>query len=390
MKKGVVLKKGKERFFENRHLWIFSGAIESFPDDFEDGEVRPVLNFNREVLGYAYFHRGMSLSGRVISFGSGDPMVVMKQNILQAIDLREKLVQNAATNGYRLINGEGDLLPGLIVDQYDRALVIQSGTLGMDRLKNFVVETLAKTGKFTGIYEKSVGGSRKEESLQDQVAVLWGEDQGQIAIVENGLKFLVDWRHGQKTGFFLDQRPMRELVMKYAKGRKVLNAFAYTGGFSIYALKGGASKVDSIDISERAAQAISQHLELNQFDTSGNQVFCQDVFEFVTKENLDYDFVILDPPAFAKKKKDIPSAINGYRTINRLAIEKMPKKSLLLTCSCSYYIDEKMFREMLFQAAREAKRESKIIGRHILGVDHPINIYHPESDYLKSYLLYIE
>ena len=271
MKQGVILKKGKERFFENRHPWIFSGAIEAFPDDFVDGQIIPVMTSKKEVLAYAYFHRGMSLAGRVVSFGRGDPMIAMEENILRAIDLREKLVQNAGTNAYRLINGEGDLLPGLIVDRYASALVLQSGTLGMDCLKGWIVQTLVKTGKFSAIYEKSVGGSRKEESLQDQIGVLFGEDQGEIPIIENGLRFLVDWRGGQKTGFFLDQRPMRELVMKYSMGRKVLNAFGYTGGFSVYALNGGALSVDSIDISEKAVAGIDKHVQLNQLGSSNNR-----------------------------------------------------------------------------------------------------------------------
>ncbi len=390
MKQGVILKKGREKFFEHRHPWIFSGAIEAYPDDFEEGQVCPVLTWGKQLLGYAYFHSKISLSGRIVSFGKSDPMMAIRENLLSAIQLREKLLQNPEINAYRLVNGEGDRLPGLIIDKYDDALVLQSGTLGMDRLKTLVGETLAKTGKCQALYEKSTGGSRKEESLQDQVGVLWGEDRGQIPIIENGLKFLIDWRHGQKTGFFLDQRPMRELVLKYGSGRKVLNAFAYTGGFSLYALKGGAVRVDSIDISERAVSAINDHMDLNRFERANHRAICQDVFQFLSKEELEYDFVILDPPAFAKKKKDIPSAINGYRAINRLAMEKMPKQSLLLTCSCSYYVDESMFREMLFQAACEAKREVKIIGRHVMGIDHPINIYHPESDYLKSLLLYLD
>ena len=385
----VVLKKGKERFFTSRHPWIFSGAIASFPDQFEQGKIFPVKSSYGELLGYAYFHQKMSLSGRVVSFGAEDPYDAIKKNIDHACRLRQELLQKG-TNAFRLINGEGDLLPGLIVDQYDKSLVVQSGTLGMDHLLEFVCEILSNQGRYTAIYEKSTGGSRKEEGLNERVEVLYGSDQLEIAVLENHFKFIVDWRRGQKTGFFLDQRSMREVVMKHSLNRRVLNAFCYTGGFSVYALAGGAEIVDSIDISERATEMTQRHLAINGFQKEKNRTICEDVFEFLSQGELNYNFVILDPPAFAKKKKDIPKAIAGYRMINQRAMEKMPSQSLLLTCSCSYYVNEEKFREMLFQAAREAKRGVKIVGRHISGMDHPSNLFHPEGDYLKSYLLYLD
>lgn len=385
----VVLKKGKEVIFKNKHLWIFSGAIASYPDLFENGSIQTVVSSNHEVLGHAYFNRDMSLAGRIVSFGDKDPYDSIKKNIANAMSLRKSFIDEKHTNAYRLINGEGDFLPGLVVDRYADYLVLQSYTLGMDGLKDFIVDSLMEIDQFKAVYEKSSSPSRREEKLKESVTVLKGKDIEDLPILENGLQFNVNWRRGQKTGFFLDQREMREKVRALSQGRTMLNCFSYTGGFSIYALSGGAKKVDSIDISHDAVEKVKNHLEINQFNSTKNLCLKEDVFDFLTNKPLPYDFVILDPPAFAKKKRDILQAKNGYRALNFLALSKMPSQSLLLTCSCSYYIHEKDFQELLFQAAREANREVKIISKHIQALDHPVSLFHPESDYLKSFLLYI-
>lgn len=385
----VILKKGKEVIFKNRHLWIFSGAIAAYPDHFENGSIQSVLSSTGELLGHAYFNKDISIAGRIVSFGSIDPYHFIKENIQEAIAMRSQFFDEKQTNAYRLINGEADALPGLIVDKYNDCLVLQSFTLGMDRLKEYVVDCLIKTGKYNSIFEKSTSSSRREESLKEHIAILHGSNCPVIDIIEHGLKFKIEWEKGQKTGFFLDQREMRAKVRDLSHNRAVLNCFSYTGGFSVYALAGGAKSVDSIDISASAVDMAKANLELNGFDSISNPCISEDVFNFLTHKALPYDFVILDPPAFAKKKRDIDQAINGYRRINILALSKMPKRSLLLTCSCSYYIDEQMFKELLFQAAREAKRNVSIISKHIHGIDHPVNIFHPESDYLKSFLLYV-
>lgn len=386
----IRLKKGKEAIFKNRHLWLFSGAVESWPDDFINGSIQKIESFEGECLGYGYFHRGLSLAGRILSFGQDDPYKTIQENIKKAIVLRRTFFNKQQTNAYRLINGEGDFLPGLIVDKYNECLVLQSYTLGMDHLKSFIVECLVKEDQYNSIFEKSVSSVRKEERLQEQVGMLYGEDKEGTTILENGLKFLVNWKTGQKTGFFLDQREMRALVGKLSYQKRVLNCFSYTGGFSIYALAGGAKQVDSLDISATATHLAQENLLLNNFDPQIHHCIKEDVFDFLTTKPLPYELIILDPPAFAKKKRDIPQAVKGYRKINSLAFAKAPEKSLVLTCSCSYYLDEQMFQEILFQAAREARREIKILAKHIQGMDHPVNIFHPESHYLKSFLLYIE
>jgi 23S rRNA (cytosine1962-C5)-methyltransferase len=267
--------------------------------------------------------------------------------------------------------------------------VIQSGALGMDMLIGKLTEYLSKKGAWKGIFEKSTGSSRKEEKLGEKIGVLFGEDQEEILIQENGLCFQVNWRKGQKTGFFLDQREMRHLIKNLSCAKTVLNCFSYSGGFSVYALAGQAKFVHSVDISEQAIAWVEKNCQLNGFDSSLYKNQAVDAFNFLNQNPLDYDMIILDPPAFAKKKQDIPKASRGYREINTQVLKKMPSKSLLLTCSCSYYMEESLFQTILFQAAKAAKREVQILSKHLMGVDHPINIYHPEINYLKSYLLYV-
>lgn len=389
MNDGVVLKKGKEVIFENKHLWIFSGAIASFPKDFKNGHIYPVFDFQNRKLGSAFFNKEKSLCGRILSFSEKEPISALFEHIDRAISLRELSVKSEVTNAYRLINGEADFVPGLIIDQYSEYLVLQSGCLGIDLLKDQVVSFLAKKGKWKGIFEKSSGSSRKEESLKESIGVLFGDDKQNIQIKENGITFNVDWRRGQKTGFFLDQREMRKKIESLSKGKKVLNCFCYSGGFSLYAVKGGALHVDSIDISAQAIEWVSENFKQNpDLQGSHSEKAC-DAFKFLQEDPLDYDLIILDPPAFAKKKHDIASASKGYREINYKVLSKIPSKSFLLTCSCSYYMEESVFQTLLFQAAKMANREVQIVSKHLLGLDHPINLFHPESSYLKSFLLYI-
>lgn len=380
----VILKKGKEAIFQNRHQWIFSGAISSFPDSFEEGGILPIFSYSKELLGYGYFHTSQSLCGRIVSFGTFDPWKTIYDSLDRAIALRDTLFDGKETNAYRLVNGEGDHLPGLIIDQYDNFLVLQSGTLGMDKMLPKIVEFLIAKKRWKGIFEKSASNSRKEEGLKDVVRVLHGEEVEEIAIVENGLRFPVQWKKGQKTGFFIDQREMRNLVKDVSRNRKVLNCFCYTGGFSVYALAGGARGVDSVDISRPALDVAEKALQWNHQTGS---VIEADAFDFLRNSPLDYDLIILDPPAFVKKHKDLQQGIKGYREINSTVLSKMPKDSLLLTCSCSYYMDNDLFRTTLFQAARAAKRNVQILKESSHPLDHPISLFHPESRYLKGYLL---
>lgn len=385
----VVLKKGREKAIHNRHHWIFSGAVEFLPT-FNNGDILKVYSSDKELLGSAYFNNRSSIIGRMVAFGDIDPIENIKRLLNRALKLREKLFENTCTNGYRLVNGEGDSLPGLIIDRYNDVLVIQITTLGMEKLKKTVVDCLVKNLTPRSIYEKSNVPARKDEGLSPFAGLIFGEDVSVVKISENGLSFQVDIKGGQKTGFFFDQREMRKQVGALAKNKKVLNCFSYTGGFSVYASAGGAIRVDSVDLSQAAIDLASQNVANNHLDLSQHSFLAEDAFEYLHKASLDYELVILDPPAFAKKQKDIIAACRGYKEINRIAMKKMPAGSLLLTCSCSFHVNAELFQKVLFQAAAEAGRQVRIVGRHILAADHPINIFHPEGDYLKSLLLYIE
>jgi 23S rRNA (cytosine1962-C5)-methyltransferase len=383
----ITLKPGKEKPLLQKHHWIFSGAVASIKGA-ENGALFQVVSAKGDPLGVAYANKKSSILARMISFETGDPLQAIDSHLHSAISLRKHLIPSNTT-AYRVVNGEGDLLPGLIVDKYGDYLIIQISTLGMERLKPLILDKLQGLLKPKGILEKSELPSRKEEGLQPVTTILSGTIPEQIEILENGLKFLVEPQKGQKTGFFLDQREMRSHVREIAKGKRVLNCFSYTGGFSVYAAAGGAASVDSADISKDATELAKRNMAINGFNLPDAQFHAEDVFEFL-RAPLPYDLVILDPPAFAKRAKDVVNGCRGYKEINRLAMQKMPKDSILITCSCSYHVDEELFQKVVFQAALEAGRNAKLIGRHRQAADHPVNLYHPEGDYLKSLILWLE
>ncbi|MEI6080161.1 MAG: class I SAM-dependent rRNA methyltransferase [bacterium] len=387
--KKVTLKKGREAPVRNRHHWIFSGAIDNIPL-YDNGEILAVYSFDGTFLGHAYFNKNTDIAGRMINFDHTHPLEALKANILKAIELRESFFDKS-TNCFRLVNGEGDSVPGLIIDKYNDVIVVQVSTLGMELMKSHVIRCLIDFygNKISCIYEKSNMNSRKKEGINSFEGLLHGKEKTRVEVVENGIKFSVDIIKGQKTGLFLDMREMRKFVMDISKGKKVMNCFCYTGGFSLNAIKGGAEKADSIDISEDAINNAKENFKLNGVDLVNNKLIVGDVFDFLRKEQLNYDLVILDPPAFAKKKSDIENAKKGYYEINMTALSKMPPKSMLLTCSCSYHVDEVTFERVIAKAAKDAKRDIRIISKHRLAADHPINIYHTEFDYLKSLLLYV-
>jgi 23S rRNA (cytosine1962-C5)-methyltransferase len=384
----VILKKNRDKPIRQRHHWIFSGAVQSLPD-FDDGDILPVASSDGEFLGSAYFNRKSSIIGRMLSFDRTPPLRSVEQRLLDALALRRDLVEPAG-NAQRLVNGEGDGLPGLVVDRYADVLVIQVATLGMEKLKPMILGHLIRSLSPRSIYERSDLPTRREEGLPDFEGGLYGENIESVEIRENGLRFLVEIRGSQKTGFYLDLREMRTLVRTLAKGRRVLNCFCYTGGFTVAALAGGAASVDSVDSSEPAISLARRNLSFNGFSENDNHLIVADVFEFLRREVPPYDFIILDPPAFAKKKTDVVPACRGYKDINRLALKKTAPQGLLLTLSCSHFVDESLFQQVVFQAAAEAGREVRIIQRHRLAFDHPVNVYHPESEYLKGFLLYVQ
>jgi len=388
MDRAVILKPGKEKSLNQRHPWIFSGAIASLPS-FEDGDVLSVYSSDKKYLASAYFHHATSIAGRVLSFEQKDLSCLIQMKIQDAVSMRRQLF-SSSTTGYRLINAEGDGLPGLIVDFYDGVLVIQISTCGMERLKPVLLEHLIQICNPIAIYEKSCSSSREKEGLQPFEGHLYGEKTEEVVFLENGLRFISPLTNGQKTGFFFDQREMRALVQKYAEGKRVLNCFSYTGGFSLYGLKGGAGHITTVDVSRSAIDIAKRNFALNDYPAEKHSFIETDAFDFLRKSKMDFDLVILDPPAFAKKRSDVVSACRGYKDINRLVMEKIPSNSYLLTCSCSYFLEPSPFTTLLFQAASEAGRSVQILHSHIQAADHPVSIFHPEGNYLKSSFLLIK
>ncbi len=384
----VKLRAGREKSVLQRHPWIFSGAIAAWPDRLEDGDLAAIAAADGRQLGYAYVNRRCSIAARLVAFGETDPRAAIRESLARAVALRRALFDPERTNAARLVNGEGDALPGLIVDQYADALVVQISTLGMERLKPLALETLVELVQPRAIYEKSDVAARYEEGLTDAVGLLYGRDFGPLVVVENGLRFYADLKRGQKTGLFLDQRDMRALTEELAAGRRVLNGFAYTGGFSVYAARGGAARVVSADSSGGALRLAQGNYALNGFPVAPEDFVEADMFAYLRAlEAGAFDLIILDPPAFARKKEDAPRAGRAYKDLNRLALAKVAPGGLVLTCSCSRFVDEKLFGQIVFQAASEAGRNVRILHRHRQALDHPVSVFHPEGSYLKSLLL---
>ncbi len=386
----LILKKGKEKPVKNYHHWIFSGAVASLSESAEDGSLVSVYSSDHERLGTAYINRASSIIARMVDFSDADPLIAIEESIDNALTLRQSLFHDKETTAYRLINAEGDRLPGLIVDKYGDYLVIQVATLGIEKLKPLILEMLQKKVRPKGIYEKSSLPARREEGLTEYEGLLTGDLAEHVLVKENGISYVVDIVGGQKTGFFLDQREMRQLVREYAKDKNVLNCFSYTGGFSLAALAGNAARVTSVDVSLPAIERAEENAVLNTMQDRHRGIVA-DVFMFLREQQQkEYDFIILDPPAFVKRKTDIIAGCRGYKDVNRIAFSLLKEKSLLLTSSCSHFVDEKLFQQVVFQAAREANRQARIISKHRMAPDHPINMYHPEGEYLKSLFVYVE
>lgn len=383
------LKKGKERPILQRHHWIYSGAIAKLGVHSE-GDLAEVYAASGSKLGLALLNSGHSISGHMIAFGEESLEEAIKSRMQTAITLRKKWFDPKKTNAYRLINAEGDGIPGLIVDSYADVLVIQISHPGIDKIKDLIVSSLIEGCNPIAIYEKSTSFMRKKEGLKEAKSHIYGEACPEVEVLENGLRFSVDLIEGQKTGFFLDQREMRDFVRNLSPNRRVLNCFSYTGGFSVAALAGGASHVDSVEISAKCQIRTDKNILLNQLSLERHRFHASDVFDYLKSCDWNYDLVVLDPPAFVKKREDVSRAFRAYKDMNKHAMAKMPAGSLLLTCSCSYHIEESLFQNILFRAANEAKRSIRILSRHRMAMDHPISIFHPESAYLKSFLLAID
>ena len=394
MSKLLILRKGKEESLKRFHPWIFSGAVHHIEGEPKEGDLVEVLNSEGRFVAIGHWQVG-SIAVRVLTFNRQKIDVEFWEKRLEtALDVRKSIALAGSVNNnmYRLVHGEGDNLPGLIIDIYGENAVMQAHSVGMHVSRMQIAEALKAVmgDSLKAIYYKSETTLPFKASLGQENGFILGESNDNVAI-ENGLKFHIDWLKGQKTGFFVDQRENRALLEKYSQGRKVLNMFCYTGGFSVYAMRGGAESVHSVDSSAKAVDLVNANMELNFPGDSRHKAFAEDAFRFLDemKEGA-YDLIILDPPAFAKHKDALKNALRGYTKLNVKAFEKLPAGGILFTFSCSQAVNKDQFRMAVFTAAAMAKRKVRILHQLHQPADHPINIYHPEGEYLKGLVLYVE
>ena len=391
--KKVYLKAGKEESLKRFHPWVFSGAIAKVEGEPEEGEVVDVYTSKKEFIACGHFQIG-SIAVRVLTFRQEEINCdFWKRRLEVALDLRRSLnlVDNPENNTYRLVHGEGDNLPGLIIDVYGQTAVMQAHSAGMHVYRMDIAEALSEVmGDIVKhIYYKSETTLPYKADLGPENGFIKGGSPENVAL-EDGLKFHVDWLKGQKTGFFVDQRENRHLLERYSKGRNVLNMFCYTGGFSFYAMRGGANLVHSVDSSAKAIDLTNQNVELNFPGDERHQAYAEDAFKYLDRMGDQYDLIILDPPAFAKHRDALRNALRGYSKLNAKAFEKIKPGGILFTFSCSQVVDKKDFRNAVFTAAAQSGRSVRILHQLTQPGDHPVNIYHPEGEYLKGLVLYVE
>ena len=402
MMKQVRLRKGKEESLKRFHPWVFSGAIAAIDEGIAEGDVVRVLTNTGDFIAVGHYQEG-SIAVRVLTFS--DVQIDDKfwhSRLLSALQMRQAIgiADNPNNNTYRLVHGEGDNLPGLIIDVYGQTAVMQAHSIGMHLCRKEIARALVDVmeSRISHVYYKSET-TLPFMTADDMNGFLYGNSDDNIA-TENGLKFRVDWLKGQKTGFFVDQRENRSLLEHYARGKRVLNMFCYTGGFSFYAMRGGAELVHSVDSSAKAIELTKQNVELNFPGDARHEAFCEDAFKFLEgigmpkansqKPTASYNLIILDPPAFAKHRGALHNALKGYTRLNQKAFEKIERGGILFTFSCSQVVTKDHFRNAVFTAAALAKRKVRILHQLHQPADHPINIYHPEGEYLKGLVLYVE
>ena len=390
--KKIILKRGKEESLKRFHPWVFSGAIARIDDGVEEGDLVAVYTSAKEFIAVGHFQIG-SIAVRILDFTEREiDDNFFYERLQRAYELRKSIgLIRPDNNAFRLVHGEGDFLPGLVVDIYDRTAVVQAHSPGMHFARNTIAQALVKIadGLIRNVYYKSETTLPYKAQLDPQNDYIIGGFETNIAI-ENGLKFHVDWLKGQKTGFFVDQRDNRSLLEHYAKGRNVLNMFCYTGGFSFYAMRGQANLVHSVDSSSKAIKLTNDNVELNFPGDPRHKAFAEDAFKFLNGIDDQYDLIILDPPAFAKHKSALKNALIGYRKLNSKAFEKIKSGGILFTFSCSQAVNKDQFRLAVFSAAAQSGRKVRILHQLTQPSDHPINIYHPEGEYLKGLVLYVE
>ncbi|MBE0673848.1 MAG: class I SAM-dependent rRNA methyltransferase [Bacteroidales bacterium] len=389
----IVLKSGKDQSMMRFHPWIFSGAIKKVYGDPVEGDVVEVYDNKENFLGAGHFSPG-SIAVRILSFRSRDVGYdFFRDTIGKAVAYRRSLGFNGEgeTTMYRLIHGEGDGLPGLIADYYDGVVVLQFHSVGMYRMRDVISQLIADAlgSRIKAIYNKSENTLPHNSGITSVNGYIYGSAETPVTVMENGYKFDIDWVAGQKTGFFIDQRENRKLASEYSSGRKVLNLFGYTGGFSVYAMK-NALLVDSVDSSAAASEMARRNVEKNFGEKAAHEVFSTDAFAHLDSSKERYDMMILDPPAFAKHNNVLGNALQGYKRLNMKAIENILPGGIIFTFSCSQVVSRENFRKSVFAAAANTGRSVRILHQMGQPTDHPVNIYHPESEYLKGLVLFVE
>lgn len=388
----IILKKGKEESLKRFHPWVFSGAIQAIEDGIEEGETVRLVNRNGDFIAVGHYQQG-SIAVRVLTFENREiDDDFWHSRISSALKMRQSIgiADSPSNNTYRLVHGEGDNLPGLIIDVYGDTAVMQAHSIGMHKVRKEIAKALVDVmeSRISNVYYKSETTLPFMDAA-DMNGFIYGGSDNNVAL-ENGLKFRVDWLKGQKTGFFVDQRENRSLLEKYAAGKRVLNMFCYTGGFSFYAMRGGAQLVHSVDSSAKAIDLTRENVSLNFPGDHRHEAFCEDAFKYLEKAGDNYNLIILDPPAFAKHRGALHNALKGYTRLNQKAFGKIEKGGILFTFSCSQVVTKDHFRNAVFTAAALAKRNVRILHQLHQPADHPINIYHPEGEYLKGLVLYVE
>ena len=393
MYKSIYLKKGKEESLNRFHPWIFSGAIHHMDDNIEEGEFVNIFTASNEFIAVGHYQIG-SIAIRVLTFSKVEISYdFWCDRLSSALKMRQNIgiADNNVNNTYRLVHGEGDYLPGLVIDCYGETAVMQAHSVGMHVCREEICRALIKVmgERIKHVYYKSETTLPFKAELGQENGFMYGETDNDIAI-ENGLKFHVDWLRGQKTGFFVDQRENRNLLEHYAKGKSVLNMFCYTGGFSVYAMRGQAKLVHSVDSSAKAVELTNRNIALNFPDDLRHEAFCEDAFKYLDNNDNKYDLIILDPPAFAKHRAALRNALKGYTRLNVKGLQRIKHGGILFTFSCSQVVSKEHFRNAVFTAAAQAGRKVRILHQLHQPADHPINIYHPEGEYLKGLVLYVE
>lgn len=389
--RNVYLKPRKEESLLRFHPWIFSGALARVDEGVEEGEVVNVINASGQWMGVGHYQQG-TIAVRVLSFTHHViDAEFWRERLSEALHVRCTLGIATTNDTYRLVHGEGDCLPGLIIDCYGATAVMQAHSVGMHLHREAICDALVEVmeGRIAHVYYKSETTLPFASLRDEEAGFLYGQTTDNVA-VENGLKFRVDWLRGQKTGFFVDQRDNRSLLEHYAKGRDVLNMFCYTGGFSVYALRGGARLVHSVDSSAKAVELTNANVSLNFANEPRHTAYCEDAFRFLDASQDQYDLIVLDPPAFAKHRGALHNALKGYTRLNVKGLERICKGGLLFTFSCSQVVSKEQFRNAVFTAAAQAHRRVRILHQLHQPADHPINIYHPEGEYLKGLVLEVE